>query len=233
MSGKVLIVMPTYLRSHMFKRAIESALAQDYEDWHLALVINGLKRHPEQTEKYLKEYPGIPNDKVTLVLIQERGIGQALNAGLGKSWPFKWEYWMNLEDDDTIDPTYLSKMVDALESHTNCGVVNCLQRQKPKEQQSNGGPITWEILNANWINWPQCLWRKSVYDEVGPIAEDVGPAVDWDWHIRCMYAGVKYYHLPQTLMTHYWHNTNYCTHVDGRPIIAKKIARGDYKKEKE
>ena len=225
MSGKVLIVIPTLNRPELCARAVESVLRQKYENWECVVVINGQLKNRSDYLGFL----GSPPMNVHLWKTADTGLGKALNYGIGFGIKDHLpDYWMNLEDDDELDPEYLEVMVAALEE-SGADVVNCLQRQVPRKIQSNGGPMNTEhILRRNWINWPMCLWRREVYGKVGPIAEDVGPATDWDYHLRCVAAGIKYHHVEQALVVHHWHDGNYCLQVDGKPHIARRRAGGVY-----
>jgi len=246
MSGKVLIVIPTLNRPELCARAVQSVLRQKYKDWGCLVWLNG-----GPTDELLDSYElalwsaidsreGWPR-KTAIETSARSGLGAALNDALLYGFderpfdkrPSQVLYWMNLEDDDELDPDYLEVMVAALEE-SGADVVNCLQRQVPRKIQSDGGPMDAEhLLRRNWINWPMCLWRREVYAKVGPIAEDVGPATDWDYHLRCVAAGIKYHHVEQALVTHHWHDggggsPNYCLQVDGKPHIARKRAGGIY-----
>lgn len=235
MSGKVLIVIPTLNRPKLCARAVESVLKQKYQDWIVLVLINGnpsavLRDSYMQALSFATDSrEGWPR-KTDYEIRERSGLGWALNEAIkyGLRYHGQFDYWMNLEDDDELDPDYLNVMVEAIES-SGADVVNCLQRQVPRKIQSDGGPMDANALQRqNWINWPMCLWRKEVYAEVGPISEDVGPATDWDYHLRCTAAGIKYHFVDKVLVTHHWHDDNYCLHVDGRRIIANKKAKGAY-----
>ena len=242
MSSKVLVVIPTLNRPELCARAVQSVLMQNYKDWYVIVAMNGFPECLDEWEVKETQYQDaigkLPLGKGHFMSYYAAGLGMTLNAVLepallGKHQQF--DYWMNLEDDDVLDPEYLEIMVDALDSDPDVGVVNCLQRQFPREIQSNGGPMNAQRLQkTNWINWPECLWRREVYEKVGAIAEDVGPATDWDYHLRCIAAGVKYHHAEVALVTHHWHDggknnsPNYCLLVDGKQYIAKKRAAGAY-----
>ena len=238
--GKVLIVIPTLDRPEMCARAVESVLRQKYKNWYLVVAINGFPEYTcdweEKEQAYRKAIGSL--DSGHFMSIQEAGLGHALNSALSpllskRFWesmddPSLPDYWMNLEDDDELDTNYLEVMVAALEE-SGADVANCLQRQLPKKVHSNGGVMdTDRLQRGNWINWPMCLWRREVYEKVGSIAEDVGPAADWDYHLRCVAAGIKYHFVDCALVTHHWHGGNYCLQVDGKGMIARKKAEGAY-----
>lgn len=237
MSDKVLVVIPTLNRPEMCARAARSVLAQKYENWDCIIALNGMEGcGHEKATAYTKALGDLLcRPSFYLWRMRESGLGKSLNYGVGLGLKVtQASYWMNLEDDDELDPDYLEVMVSAA-VESGADVVHCLQRQVPGKIQSDGGPMhPIHLQRRNWINWPMCLWRKEVYEKVGPIAEDVGPSTDWDYHLRCVKAGIKYHFVDRVLVTHHWHSggkggtPNYCLLVDGRPYIAKRRAEGVY-----
>lgn len=224
MSDKVLIVIPTLNRPEMCARAVQSVLRQKYENWECIVALNGGVKLYGEYDVALADRPA----NVTLTWTPRVGLGVTLNDTLAVMCLLEPDYWMNLEDDDELDPDFLEVMVSAA-VESGADVVHCLQRQVPRKIQSDGGPMHPIYLQRrNWINWPMCLWRKEVYEEVGPIAEDVGPSTDWDYHLRCVKAGIKYHFVDQVLVTHHWHGDNYCLHVDGTQHIARRRREGVY-----
>jgi len=155
-----------------------------------------------------------------------RGLGYALNQVLR---PFLADYkaWANLEDDDEWKKDFLEVMWRNL---AGSDVAHCLQHQVPHPKQSNGGKMnTTRLQRSNWINWPMCLFKKHVYSQVGPIAEDAGSATDWDWHLRCVQAGMEYKFVEKQLVIHHWHGSNYCTRERRNPEVLRRIKEGAYK----
>jgi len=220
---KVLVVIPTVNRPKMCARALDSLLAQTFEDWNCVISKNG---GSEAFGSYVCELGDRLNDsRVRLMTLPGRGLGYALNGALA---PFLSGYnaWANLEDDDEWDPRFLEVMSRELKG---ADVVHCLQRQVPDRKQSNGGVMNPARLRTqNWINWPMCLWKKRTYTKVGPISEDCGPSTDWDWHLRCVQRGIRYKFVADTLVTHHWHGNNYCIKKRYHPIVPQRIRDGFY-----
>lgn len=228
MTTPILVVIPTLNRPEMCARAVNSLMGQSYQDWHCIVLLNGGHGRLGEYEESLGDLLNL--SRIELRTIHEAGLGVALNSALDAVGDFGM--WAVLEDDDEWHRSFLHVMERELRT-SGAGVANCLQQQVPEQIQSNGGPMVAEVIRRmNWINWPECLWRREVYETVGPIAEDVGPATDWDWHLRCVQAGIKYHFVQKTLVTHHWHrdtaSPNYCLAVDGKPYIAKKMQEGRY-----
>ena len=225
---KVLVIIPTLERPEMCARAIRSLVAQQYNNWTAVIAKNGGNRY---LSRYKVELGGLLNHpRITLYVLPERGLGYALNEIAIRFLGFNGSFAV-LEDDDEWDPGFLPTMTRELMA-SGADVAHCLQRQTPKQKQSAGGPMHKERLKRqNWINFPMCLFRSRLYFETGGFSKEAGPATDWDWHLRCLKANAKYHFVPETLVTHYWHGSNYCTKVDGRPYIVGQMEQGEYKSE--
>lgn len=94
---KLSIIMPCYNAERYLKFAVESVLAQTFQDFELILVDDGSKdRTGELCDLFLKK------DKRIVVIHQEnKGIGGARNAGLEIA---KGEYVGFMDNDDLIHP---------------------------------------------------------------------------------------------------------------------------------
>jgi GT2 family glycosyltransferase len=221
----VLVLMPTLNRPVMCRRAVESLLRQNFAAWTLAIIKNGGN---VSLKRYLRELSDvIGHPRIKFMVCSNSGLGYALNQGIGHHL-VGHEYFAILEDDDEWDASYLKEMCHAATT-SRADVVNCLQRQVPRRLQSDGGPMHAENLKMhNWINFPMCTFRSSLVERIGCFSEEVGPATDWDWHLRCVKAGARYKFVSKTLVTHYWHTNNYCIRTDGKPLIMQRMAQGVY-----
>lgn len=218
-----MVVIPTLNRPKMCTRAVDSLLRQDMRDWSGVIAKNG---GTEYLGSYIAELgPRLNDNRIKLLVLPARGLGYALNQALRPFLPGH-QAWANLEDDDEWDENFLSKMVPHLKG---VDVVHCLQRQEPTQKQSDGGPMDVEKLTRqNWINWPMCLFKTKVYRKVGAICEDCGPGTDWDWHLRCVQAGMEYKFLEIPLVTHHWHGANLCLRQRKHPVVRDRIEEGVY-----
>lgn len=222
--AQVLVVIPTRNRPAMCARALASLNAQTLKDWEAIVVWNGSKHGP-QYALHLHDY--LLDSRVHMVQIQQEGLAVALNAGfsfLGHH-PFVWV----LEDDDEAEAHFLEHML-ASATNTGVDVVWCKQEQVPQKMQFRGDEdfSHGNMKKRNQINWPMCILRVGALKGVLPIDENVGPATDWDTHLRLLGAGAKYGFLNETLITHHWHETNYCLLESGKELILERVKQGYY-----
>lgn len=220
--ARVLVIIPTVDRPKMCRRAVDSLLQQTYRDWNLVIAKNGrgsLGLYENAIASLLVR------PRIRLLALPGQGLAYALNETL-QAFGASYEFFASLEDDDEWDPHFLEAMVQTLEKGGD--VAHCLQRQVPNQKQSNGGPMDKHMLRVhNWINFPMCLFRTSLWGDI-KFCPGAGPATDWDWHLRCIQARAVYKFVPKTLVTHHWHGKNYCLQANHAAFIKARIAKGVY-----
>ncbi|WP_313128016.1 glycosyltransferase family 2 protein [Anaerocolumna sp.] len=119
---KFSVIMPTYNRAHIIKRAIKSVLNQSYTNWELIIVDDGSQ---DNTEEVIKN---IRNDKIRYIkLMDNRGVNTARNVGIELA---DSDYITFLDSDDeflentleiayTIIKKYMEYNVFAFKTNTN------------------------------------------------------------------------------------------------------------------
>jgi len=104
----VSVVIPTYRRPQYLRQAIQSVLAQDFQDWRLAVHDDG----------------GIPENRAVVESFGDPRIEHRVNPrrlGIGVNKFTGWQgaqgrYLANLDDDDLWEPHFLSTLVAILEA---------------------------------------------------------------------------------------------------------------------
>jgi len=110
-SPKVSVVIPTYNRPHLIRRAIQSVLNQTYQNFEIIVVDDSPN---DETEKVVKSF----NDKRIKYIHNKKksNLPKARNQGVRESDPNS-KYIAFLDDDDEWLPQFLEKTVEKLESH--------------------------------------------------------------------------------------------------------------------
>jgi glycosyltransferase involved in cell wall biosynthesis len=101
----VSVVIPTFNRAHSVGKAIESVLAQTFQDFEVIVVDDGSK---DDTSKVLAGF----GDGIRTISQENRGASAARNAGIRLARG-KWVAF--LDSDDEWHPTKLKRQVDCLE----------------------------------------------------------------------------------------------------------------------
>ena len=106
---KVSIIIPTYNRGHIIKKALHSIYSQTFEDYEILVVDGG---STDNTEKIIKE-ECIRNSRIKYIKHKiNRGISVARNTGILNS---EGEYIVFLDSDDSWLPTKLEDQIQAIQ----------------------------------------------------------------------------------------------------------------------
>jgi glycosyltransferase involved in cell wall biosynthesis len=101
------VIMPVWNRSHRVGKAIESVLAQTFQDLELMIVDDG---SDDGLEEAVRPYLG---PKVRYLHIPHQGVSAARNAGIRAT---TGRFIAYLDSDNTWRPNFLEKMKAALDN---------------------------------------------------------------------------------------------------------------------
>jgi glycosyltransferase involved in cell wall biosynthesis len=127
----VTVAIPTYNRSALTRRAIESVVAQTFSDWVLVVIDNASS---DDTEAMVRSFgdPRIRFERNEVNIGHRRNITKALRAGTatpGLATP----YTAVLFSDDVFYPENLARKVAFLEAHPEVGLVHSAYRLLDRE----------------------------------------------------------------------------------------------------
>jgi len=123
-AGLVSVVMPTYKRSEMLSRAIDSVLAQTYKNIEL-LLVNDNEPGDEFTIDLQQRVAVYSTDSRFKLILQEKHVNGAVarNVGIKQA---RGEYIAFLDDDDWWDPNKIEAQVAVIsELSEEWGGVSC------------------------------------------------------------------------------------------------------------
>ena len=104
---KLVVVIPTKNRRALLERALESVRVQTYENYRIVIVNDG---STDDTREYLE---GLKDEHVMVIQNDKSGgVNAARNAALKTLAPHEWA--VQLDDDDTLLPTALTTIAEAI-----------------------------------------------------------------------------------------------------------------------
>jgi len=186
----VSVIIPTYGRSELLDRAIDSVLAQTYDNIEIIVVDdnNSNSEHRKHTENVLQKY--LQNGQA-VYLKHEKNVGgsAARNTGIKAS---KGEYVALLDDDDEWFPEKIEKQISYFEIlGDNIGVIYCSYILKEfdgdKEYiRSEKGDLTKELLMLQFDPGASStlVFRKSVLKDIDYFDESFERNQDLEILIR-------------------------------------------------
>lgn len=114
---RVSVIIPCYNQGEYVDEAVDSVLAQTFDDYEIIIVNDGST--DVETVRKLKSYN---RPKTRVIHSENRGLPGARNLGIENA---AGEYILPLDADDKISSTYLEEAVDVLDSKKDVGIVTC------------------------------------------------------------------------------------------------------------
>ena len=200
---KVSILLPIYGRSIYLKEAIESVVAQAFQDWEL-IIISDPPLTPA-TKEIISHY--IQKDKKIFFFENKTKLGFPASLNLGIKMA-KGKYIARIDDDDIwCDREKLRKQIEFLEKNKGYGLVGggaIVIDEKGKELYRFFEPETDKeirnyILYRNPFLHSSVVFKKEIVEKIGGYNEKVPGACDYELWLR-MGRLVKFYNLQDYLI---------------------------------
>lgn len=204
------VIMLTYNREALVSRAIESILAQTYEDFEFIIVDNGsTDRSGEIADKYAAK------DARIRVIHRERGnIGAGRNTGLDAALG---EYITFIDDDDWAEPDFLEFLLNLIqETHADVAICGAADKVFDEKQVMTAEEALIELMWRKWYTagFPMKLFRRDLlgqfrfseidhYDDIGLIYRVFAKANAVAFH------GLPKYHILRHNSNHSAWTTNH------------------------
>jgi glycosyltransferase involved in cell wall biosynthesis len=182
----VSVILPSFNRPALLRRAIASVFAQTLTDWELVVADDGSS---SETRSYLV---GLDDARVRILWLPHTGNPAIVrNAALAKA---RGTYVAFLDSDDTWMPTKLETQLAALSAKPTCGWSYTATERVDADGHPlpNGGtfiPYEGSILEAclrdrAHIALSTVLALRTLVNEVGAFDEQQGFAEDYDLWLR-------------------------------------------------
>jgi len=205
----VTIVTPSYNQAVYIEETIQSVLNQDYKNIQYIIIdgastdgtVNIIEKHKKRISKWVSE--------------SDQGQTDAINKGfsLAEGEIIGW-----LNSDDTLLPHAVSEAVQYLSDHPAVGLVygdaNYIDEGSEVIGKFPAAQTTLEKLQRGYVHIPQqaSFFRKSLWDQVGPLDPSFYFAMDYDLWVRlASVSEIKY-------LARLW--ANFRLHADAKTISA-------------
>jgi glycosyltransferase involved in cell wall biosynthesis len=139
----VSFITPTYNGSRFLGRTIDSVLAQTYSDWEHVIIDDG----STDDSGAIAEFYACRDPRIKSIKIDNHGVANARNYGYSQTAP-QSKFVMFLDQDDTLLPTTLEKLVSVLEADPSAVAAHGLSRQADIDDRPSG-----EIKEGTIWNW--------------------------------------------------------------------------------
>ena len=212
---QVSVIIPTHNRAGLLSAAVQSVLAQTFQDFEIIIVDDCssdgtravVQRFADCRIRYLR-HPAA------------RGGGAARNTGIAHALG---EIVAFLDDDDEWYPDKLERQLNALRrsepgtAAVYCGyriVERASGRVRGSMRPSAAGDLSGELLARNPIGGTSCMVvRKELLDRVGGFDERLPSFQDRDLWIR-LARETRFSYVQEPLLNYYVHENKVWTNWD-------------------
>jgi len=185
---KVSVIIPTYNYGQYIEKAIDSVLAQTYQDFEIIVVDDG---STDNTRAILEtKY----KDKVKYIFQENKGAAAARNRAVKEA---KGEYLSFLDADDTFFPDNLQKKIKVLEENPTAGMVysdgyyimgNSIRKSSDYHLSAAGAKLHGDIfpmlLSGYKIETSAAVVKTECFNKVNGFTEELNSLQDYDLFLR-------------------------------------------------
>ena len=178
---RITVVTPSFNQVAFLEQTIRSVLEQGVEDLEYFVVDGG---STDGSVDILRRYA---NRLAWWVSEPDRGQTDAINRGFARATGDVLA-WLN--SDDTYEPGALREAVDFLERNRDVGLVygdvNFIDEAGRVIGRFNARPTDYDRLMRGAVYIPQqaAFFRRSLWEQVGPLDTDFYFAMDYDLWVR-------------------------------------------------
>ena len=194
-SLSVAVVLPTKDRPDFLRKALHSLCKQTYSNWQLYLVDGS---QDSESRELAEEILGAQKlcylkDQAAVEMILEERIAAARNLGMVNS---SQDLIAHIDDDNIWHPNHLAKLVQPFVDNNELGMSFSLHRgidsqtglclSNPARFAHNAFQVfSVEALHrGNFIASDDVVMKRSVFETIGGIREDLPFYADWEYWCR-------------------------------------------------
>lgn len=192
MYNKISIIMPAYNCENYVSKAIDSVIAQIYNNWELIIIDDG---STDDTGKICDEYEK-QDCRVHVFHVENQGVSNARNKGINLA---SGEFITFLDSDDWIKPEMYFEMLTAFNENVDivvCGFTTVYENKYSKKvNYKKVNPGTYKNITA--VNLLCCngyvcnkVYRKTALKTIR-FTKNVKIEEDWIFNIKVFASSSK------------------------------------------
>jgi glycosyltransferase involved in cell wall biosynthesis len=182
----VSVIIPTYNRSALLQKAIDSVLNQTHVNLELVIVDDG---SGDDTGDLIDRYKKISAKKIVAVHQKNKGPAAARNSGIAVS---SSEYIAFLDSDDWLHPDKIGLQLAVMEGDAKCLISHTqeiwyrdgkLLNQRNKHRKESGYIFN-RCLDLCAVSMSTVMLKNKLIDQVGTFDEQLPCCEDYDYWLR-------------------------------------------------
>ena len=209
---RVSVLIPVYNCSKYIGAAIESTLAQTFQDFEIIVIDDGSE---DETASVVKQYK-----RVKYIYQPHSGVANARNRGLKEA---KGEFICFVDADDIMHSEKIMKQVSYLDLHPDCEIVFCRYQSFSNIKENEMTMNQQRIYKPFYPCLVTALIRVHLFaDEEETFCEQLNFGEDTHWLAKLLTSGVELNHyLEEELYYRRVHDSN-------MSLRCMQLSRNDY-----
>lgn len=223
----VSVIIPNFNNAAYVATAIESVLAQSYQDLEIIVVDDG---STDDSRTVIAPF----GERVRYLWQENQGLAGARNSGIRAA---QGDWIALLDADDQWLPTYLATLL-TLSARDPTGTVyycavQCMDSQGYELPRTLGEPratpeTTYQtLLRANFLIPSTILMRRQVVIDAGLFDSKLRSCEDWDLWLR-IGANARFVGTPARLVRYRLHNASLSTNLTGMHQAAQAVIEKNF-----
>jgi len=197
------IILPVFNGERYLEAAIDSVLQQDYRPIELIVIDDG---STDGTAAIARRHESA--GAASYHVQSHRGLGAARNAGIQRA---RADYIAFIDADDLCVPGKLRKQMALMQADLRIEIVQGRARQFISPDLGEAERRSLRIMQEEAVSQlpNSSLFRRSVFDRVGPFDTALNVAADMDWMMRALDARTAIASVDELVYLRRIHATNW------------------------
>jgi glycosyltransferase involved in cell wall biosynthesis len=200
----ITVVIPCYNSAQFLMETVNSVLQQKGCDFEIMLVDDGSS---DATSEIISQLVSRhPHVMINRLYQKNQGVAAARNYGIRQA---KGRYIFPLDADDLIGGQGLKEAANLLDTDPKISVVYG-DRQDFGDIQAYWPAGKYALEYLKYFNQFSycCMYRKSIWQELGGYSENVDGFDDWDFWIAMLSNGYQGAYIAKPLLQHRRHSSS-------------------------
>jgi glycosyltransferase involved in cell wall biosynthesis len=220
---KISIITSVYKAEEHIEQLMEDTTRQTiFKDKCQWVILNANEAGDKEEEIILKYVEKYPNNIVYKRLEEDKGVYDTWNQAIAMS---DGEYLTNINCDDRRASNAIEKQAKTLFAsqasdlvYNDSYMVNSANIQwdqiAPDADRYNFEGFSKEAMLRGNLPHNNPMWRRTLHDRYGFFETKYRSAGDWEFWLRCVFAGAKFKKINQVLGVYYFNPQGISTNKD-------------------
>lgn len=226
------IVIPSYNRCPIIRRALDSIINQTYGNWECIIVDDC---STDNTKEEVLKYAQSDNRFKYLLNNRKKGAQGARNVGILAS---QGDWVVLFDSDNRMHQDFLKKVIESIEKE-KVDVCSCWSNVIDEKTEEKVGVFKWSgfgdvhnrlLTGKSYFDNSSTIIRRQLLIDIGLLDEECPAFQEWDTHIRLSQLGC-YYTIQENLIDYYTGVANSISSSKDKDIRGYLFILNKYKKE--